>query len=404
MINKVLDGNCQIIIIGQQPWDIEIGSNAKNLAIEFSKRFPVLYINSPLDRFTSWRDSDSVAVKKRKEFIKSGQIGLTKIQDNLWNLYPDCMIESINWIGSSALFNVANRFNNKKFAGSISKALDTLGFSNYILFNDNEMFKGFYLNRFLNPKLSIYYSRDNMVGVPYWRRHGLKFEPQIIANYDLCVTNSSYLMNYCRMFNENSFNVGQGCDLSLFSENLMHPTHIEQHTGIIIGYVGALSSNRLDLNLIEYIAINRPNWTIVLVGPEDDTFKCSRLHSFKNIKFTGLKPMDNLAAYIKSFTVCINPQLLNEITIGNYPRKIDEYLVMGKPVVAVATEAMAPFKDFVFLAENYENYLKKIEEAIMKDNKSLQQGRKEFALSHTWENSVLKIYEAINNTYNKYKS
>jgi hypothetical protein len=31
---------------------------------------------------------------------------------------------------------------------------------------------------------------------------------------------------------------------------------------------------------------------------------------------------------------------LNETTKGNYPRKIDEYLAMGKPVVATKTIAM----------------------------------------------------------------
>ena len=48
--------NRDIIIVGQQPWDVEIGSNCKNIAIEFSKNNRVLYVNSPLDRFTSLRN------------------------------------------------------------------------------------------------------------------------------------------------------------------------------------------------------------------------------------------------------------------------------------------------------------------------------------------------------------
>jgi hypothetical protein len=37
-------------------------------------------------------------------------------------------------------------------------------------------------------------------------------------------------------------------------------------------------------------------------------------------------------------------QLSNNLTIGNYPRKIDEYLAMGKPIVATSTKTMQMFK------------------------------------------------------------
>ncbi|MEJ7660035.1 MAG: hypothetical protein WKG07_10665 [Hymenobacter sp.] len=43
-------------------------------------------------------------------------------------------------------------------------------------------------------------------------------------------------------------------------------------------------------------------------------------------------------------------RLLNDITIGNYPLKIDEYLAMGRPVVATRTRAMELFADHVYLA------------------------------------------------------
>ena len=49
--NEIIQGR-DIVIVGQQPWDTEIGSNCKNIALEFSKHNRVLYVNSPLDRFT----------------------------------------------------------------------------------------------------------------------------------------------------------------------------------------------------------------------------------------------------------------------------------------------------------------------------------------------------------------
>jgi glycosyltransferase involved in cell wall biosynthesis len=135
----------------------------------------------------------------------------------------------------------------------------------------------------------------------------------------------------------------------------------------------------------------------VLVGPEDEAFKSSRLHNLKNIYFPGTKPPTALPSYIHAFDVCLNPQLVNQVTIGNYPRKIDEYLAMGKPVVATTTEAMSIFAVHTYLAASKEDYLRLIDKALKEDSAELQTLRTAFASSHTWENSVAKIYKAINN-------
>lgn len=386
-----------IIIVGQQPWDTEIGSNCKNIALELSKTNRVLYVNSPLDRITLLRGKNDPKIKKRLNVIRKKEEGLVKIKNNLWNLYPDCMVESINWIKSTALFNLLNRRNNRKLARSIQKALKQLDFNNFILFNDNEMFKGFYLKDFLKPALSIYYSRDYMIAVDYWKRHGEKLEPELIAKSDLCVANSTFLAEYCRKYNSDSYYVGQGCDLGIFTpdESLGKSPELAHLKTPVIGYVGALQSIRLDIAIIEHIAIARPDWNIVLVGPEDDVFKNSDLHKHSNILFTGMKPLEELPRFIFSFDVCINPQLVNQVTIGNYPRKIDEYLAMGKPVVATTTKAMDIFSEHVYLADSKERYVELIELALREDNSVLHEARRSFALEHTWENSVAEIYKSI---------
>lgn len=385
-----------IIIVGQQPWDTEIGSNCKDIALEFSKYNRVLYVNSALDRISLQRGKNNPKVQKRLNVIKGEENGLVQISDNLYNLYPDYLIESINWVRPTFLFDKLNFRNNKKFAKSISKALDKLGFKNFLLFNDNEMFKAFYLKDFLKPVLSAYYSRDNMVGVDYWKRHGLTLEPKLIAKSDLCLANSEYLRDYCKQYNNNSFYVGQGCDFSLFKqEGLPIPDDIKEIPKPIIGYVGALLTSRLDLPLLESIAQQCPQWSWVFVGPEDDEFKRSSLHQLKNVYFPGSKKPELLAAYINAFDVCINPQFVNPITIGNYPRKIDEYLALGKPTIATKTPSMIAFEDHVYLAENQSGYIEGITKLLQENDQSLPQKRISFALSHTWENSVGKIYDAF---------
>jgi teichuronic acid biosynthesis glycosyltransferase TuaH len=389
--------NRDIIVVGQQPWDVEIGSNCKNIALEFSKYNRVLYVNSPLDRITRIKHKDDPKIKKRINVINKQADGIMPIQDNLWNYFPDEMIESINWIKNDAIYNFFNKINNKRFARSIAKAIKQLGFSDVILFNDNDIFRCFYLKELLGPAISIYYSRDYLLYVDYWKLHGEKLEPQLIKKSDLCVANSTYLANYCRQYNPNSFYVGQGCDLEVFTnkQDLPIPADVLHIKGPIIGYVGALQSIRLKLDLLAYVARQKPEWSIVLVGPEDEQFKVSELHHINNIYFLGSKDPDMLPAYINSFDVCLNPQIVNQVTIGNYPRKIDEYLAMGKPVVATRTEAMSVFEQHTYLGDTPEDYVKLIEKALTEDSVEKRQERIAFAATHTWENNVKEIYKAI---------
>ena len=369
----------------------------KNIAVEFSKHNRVLYVNSPLDRFNLWKNKKNPAIQKRLNIIKGKENGLIQIQEKLWNLYPASISESVSWIKNPKLFDFFNRINNKRIAVAIQLAMEKLNFKHIILFNDNDIYRSFYLKDFLKPKISIYYSRDYMLAVDYWKRHGEKLEPLLIAKSDICVANSTYLAAYCKQYNPHSFYVGQGCDLEIFSkENLEIPKDIiALKSKPIIGYVGALQTLRLDEKILELIATERQEYHFVLVGPEDEQFKTSSLHRLSNVFFLGAKHPDELPAYIYSFDVCINPQILNQVTIGNYPRKIDEYLAMGKPVVATNTKAMEIFADYTYLASNKEEYPGLIDQALKDNSLILQERRKNFAASHTWENNVTEIYKAI---------
>lgn len=390
--------NRNIIIVGLQPWDTPIGSNCKDLALEFSKNNRVLYVNSPLDINTIIGGRNDSLVKKRINYLRGTKDNLQALTDNLWVYYPDTILLSINWIKPSAVFNFFNKINNKLFARSIRKVKNKLGFEDFILFNDNDIFRAFYLKEMLKPVLSVYYSRDYLIAVAYWKKHGSRLEPLLIKKSNVCVANSTYLAEYCLQYNKDSFYVGQGCELEMFInlKNFVIPSDIAVIPKPIIGYVGALQTLRLDIDLITFIATRNPNISFVLVGPEDEQFQNSNLHQIKNIYFLGAKIPGQLPQYIKVFDVCINPQLINEVTIGNYPRKIDEYLAMGKPVVATQTEAMSAFKEHAYLSKSKEEFAFLINKALNENSEILQRERRNFAATHTWQESVKQIYIAIN--------
>lgn len=385
--------NKDIIITGLQSWDIQIGSNCKNIALEFSKQNRVLYINPPIDRFT--------AIRKRTHKISGSENSLIKVNNNLWVLNPQKIIESISRLPVNFLFDILNKRNNRIFAKEIQSAISQLGFKNYIHFCDSDMYRSFYLKDYLNPDLYIYYTRDNLLAVDYWKTQGKRIEPKHMAKADMVLSNSTYLAKLASAYNSKSYFAGQGCDLSAFSpEDITNlPSDIDAIPKPVIGYIGALKSLRLDIKVLEYIASARPEWNMVLIGPEDDAFKQSNLHNLKNVWFLGSKKEQDLAAYLKAFDVAINPQLFNEVTIGNYPRKIDEYLAMGKPVVATHTEAMEYFREHVSLVKTMGEWVKAIENELTLNTVNLIEKRKIFAGQHTWENNVNEIYYRMNNFF-----
>jgi len=385
-----------IVITGIQPWDIEIGSNCKNIAREFAKTHRVLYVNSPIDRVSAWKKRSWTTTKNRLKVINKEGSALREVEKNLWVLDPSIYILPINWL-PSFLFKPLNWLNGFRFAGCIDKAMSDLGFSNCSLFTDSDMFRSLHLRDLLDVNEFVYYSRDNLMTVPYWEKHGAEIEPIIMKKADVVVTNSPHLAELAKMHNLNSFYVGQGCEIESY-QNVrkdLIPDDLSDLKGPIIGYIGLLTTRRLDIKVIEKIASSKPDWNIVLVGPQERSFKNSSLHYYKNIHFLGSKNPDELPSYVNAFDVCINPQVVNDLTKGNYPRKIDEYLAAGKATVATYTPTMEVFKDHCYLAISPINYVKLIEKGLKENNKELAMERSVFAASHTWENNVRLIWESL---------
>jgi len=386
-----------IIMVGLASLDSRIGSNVINLAEVFSKHNRVLYVNYPMDRLTLWRGRHDPIIQKRKKVLRGQLPDMELINENMWSFFPKTIMESINQLPINRLFDILNRINNKRFAREINRAIKKLNFKDIIIFNDTDMFRSFYLKELIHAKTYVYYTRDNMLAVDYWKRQGTRIEPALMKKVDLIVANSTYLADIGKRYNPHSFYVGQGCDVSLFDKKLIKevPIDLKPIKKPVIGYIGVLYTLRLDIDVLVHIAKSRPDWSLVLVGPEDEKFKASELHRIDNVYFLGRKKMEELPAYLSGFDVALNPQKLNEVTIGNYPRKIDEYLAMGKPTVATKTKAMEVFEKWVYLAKNKEEYVQLIEQALVENTPEKEAEREEIARSHTWVANAHAIYEKI---------
>lgn len=375
-------------------------STATNIAKELAKRHRVLYINAPLDKRTLYFGKPDRYTREHIKMVQSGSDkNLIQVSDKMWVLNPRTVIDSINWIPNTYVFSILNRRNNRRLAAEYSAVLARIGFETFVLINDKDIYRSFYFKEYLKPLVHVYLDRDYIVGMGYWKRHGSKLEPKLMAKSDLVLCNSPGFTERAKFYNPESYYIGNGCDLSLFdfSKKYKRPEALKPLRGRrIIGYVGALLAMRLDIDLLLDLARAKPEWNLVLIGGEDASFLRSELHDLPNVHFLGKIDTKEIPAYLHYFDVCINPQLVNDITMDNYPLKIDEYLAMGKPVVAIRTNVMAQiFSPHVRLATGATDFIKQIEEALADSQPVDAHTRVELARSHSWEKITERILHIV---------
>ena len=384
------------IVIAQQEWALNLGSNARNLAMEFSKTRPVMYVNPAMDIKSIFKQIKTAHGKQRLKIALGIGQTTVKVTDNLWVHTPSTLSYSINWLKNISLHNLLNRQNAKGFFNSLVKAIKQLGWKKdqCIIFNDSQMFTGQYSKKYFQPLLNFYYIRDNLIEHPYFKFHGTRIEPLTIEAADAVFANSAYLADYGRQHHHTSLDIGQGCELDMYNAEKKYPApaDIDCIPHPRIGYIGFLTGERLDITLLEELAELKKDWNWVLIGPEETMFQQSKLHSMANVYFLGSRKPDQLPGYIQHLDVCLNPQLINPLTIGNYPRKIDEYLAMGKPTVATDTPAMKMFLPHVQLAVGAAGYCKAIKNALQAQQPVEVASSIACARSHTWQACVDKIY------------
>lgn len=376
------------IITSLQSWDISIGSTIKNTAMEISRQHRVFYVSTP-PSLTEWfRHRKQISQKKNHS-----------PQENLYVIYCRRPVLPANSMPFRWLFNLVNYYNNRCIARTIRETIREYRIEKYIHLIDTDIFRSRYLKTLLHPFLSIYYRRDYVIGVEYWKKYGPACEEALVRQSDIVMTNSSYFTAELSPLNSHVYTTNTGVNLQLYDASLSYPQpeDLKAIPSPIIGYTGAVIQRRLDSDLMYAIARKMEDCQFVWVGPEDEHFRQHPLHQLKNVHFLGCKKVEELPAYIRRFDVCINPQIVNPITEGNYPLKIDEYLAMGRPVVATSTHTMRDiFQPYVHLASNPTEWIEAIRTALRESSdETLRRKRIAFAHTHTWENSVKKIYQAI---------
>jgi len=239
----------------------------------------------------------------------------------------------------------------------------------------------------------IYDCMDEWNNFPSIQRPIVEAELHLVRECDLLVATSQRLHDkwkeyHCPIIlarNANDYNFyEQNCHPNEILSSIRHP---------IIGYFGAIA-DWFDLDLMSYIAKQRPEYTFVLLGGVF-AVDISHLECLGNVRLLGQQPYEAMPQYLYHFDTCIIPFKINPITEATDPVKVYEYLCGGKPVVSVALPELKPYQDFIYLADNKEDFLHQLDKALSENQQDLPDRRRAFAKQNTWEKRYEQILSGI---------
>ncbi|WP_339905889.1 glycosyltransferase, partial [uncultured Cyclobacterium sp.] len=364
----------------------------------------VIYVDYPFTLLDYIKERKKPSVMARKKALIKGKESLkplTQFSPFLYTLCPPLMLP-INWLPPGFLYNSLSKWNDRRLAKSIRKAIKELGEENFIFFNS---FNPLYLDRLpskLKPLAFVYQSRDNIRALePYLRKHGAGKEIEAVKNADLSLVTSRMLQKDLESLSGKKVAYfPNAADFDLFktayNEQVPPPKDLKDIPRPIIGYTGNIC-HRLDYDLIESICKANPDKSLVMVGPRNHQGHTNiDLDLIPNLYFTGPKKIEQLPQYLAHFQLLILPFLCNEVTKSIYPLKINEYLASGKPIVATPfSEDIKSFHPLISL----ETTAKKFNEAIKRelDTDSDQKAKSRYveASNNTWKGRVKLFWELL---------
>ena len=163
-----------------------------------------------------------------------------------------------------------------------------------------------------------------------------------------------------------------------------------------LGFFGVLDE-RFNSELIEAVALARPDWHIVLLGPvaKIDPETLPRL---ANIHYLGKKSYGELPAYISDWDVALLPFALNESTRFISPTKVPEYLAAGKRVVSTPIhDVVRSYGDrgLVQIAGDAEEFVQAIGQALAPQDGDWLERVDQVLASMSWERTWQSMYTLI---------
>lgn len=252
------------------------------------------------------------------------------------------------------------------------------------------------------PALTIYDCMDELSNFKNAPRRLKDFEDTLFKKADIVFTGGQSLYDAKKDRHYNIHPFPSSIDKKhfetarTFSKEPEDQKHI---AGPKLGFYGVIDE-RFDIELIKNMALLRPEWNFVLLGP---VVKISResLPQLPNVHLLGGKRYEELPAYVSGWDVALIPFAINESTRFISPTKTPEYLAAGVPVVSTPIrDVVQPYgeKGIVKIAADAEGFVKAAEEYMHLEKSQWLPAADEFLADKSWSVTYMEMMKKINST------
>lgn len=283
------------------------------------------------------------------------------------------------------------KVNRRLLANRLRRAMRSIGMTDAVLWTYNPLA----VDQLVGMEWSgvVYHCVDELAGSPGIPSELIeRSEAELCRTADLVVVSAPGLADGPRSAARRLEYLPNAADFDLF-HRAVHEDPVPEDLARIkrprIGFFGAISDYKLDLELLEGVFRGRPEWQLALVGPigeGDPGTRVSALHQLPNVHFLGSRSREELPGYLQGFDVCLLPNRLNRYTRHMFPLKFFEYLSAGKPVVMTPLPSLEAFRHLAFVADaNPDSFSLSIQRALAESPDDPARDRRiDEARQHDW--------------------
>ena len=383
-----------VVVLATADWDHPLWTNKQHTAVSLAALgHRVLYV-------------ESLGLRPPRK----GAADLPRIFKRLRRVlrWPRCVHNGV-WVWSplvlpGASHPLAQRLNRFLVRSGLALARRWLGFRSPLLWTYNPLtLEVLPLSSFAG---SVYHCVDRIQAQPEMPAHRIeRAEQQLCQAVNVVFTTAPELQASLAPRNPHTHFFGNVADFDHFARAWRDPGPCPEPLRKLpsprLLFIGAIDAYKLDLRALTRLAMKRPDWTFVLVGPvgeADPSTDVGDLQSCPNVHLPGPRPYDALPDWLAHCDVALLPLRLNSYTRNMFPMKFFEYLGAGRPVVATAIPSLQSFGAAAQLVEPSEEAFETAISQCLEGQGPSRESRLSLAQRHTYvsrSRSMLAVLEQL---------